>query len=189
MFLVKVIRDHLATHKSRREPVESYCEDSYNDEEPIEKVIYVHEVCKFDDDSLYLDDLFRDDLVTYTPPEEKVESCCEDVCMADEPIFLDKLFKDECDHSDEKTRVEDFKSGVPFEKRKLDLSIFTFDEPTNDQSRQNISQEDMVTHTYHMEQFEDECDKNELIFQAKFEDEFNKFCKENFIEKQKISSN
>ena len=29
-------------------------------EKPIEKVIHVHEVCKFDDDSLYLDDLFRD---------------------------------------------------------------------------------------------------------------------------------
>jgi len=43
------------------------------------------------------------------------------------------LFKDEYDHSGEKTRVEDFKSSVPFEKRKLDLIIFTFNEPTNDQ--------------------------------------------------------
>jgi len=29
---------------------------------------------------------------------------------------------------------------VPFEKRKLDLSIFTFDEPTNDQTFENIIQ-------------------------------------------------
>jgi len=53
----------------------------------------VHEVCKFDDDSRYLDDLFRDDLVTYTPPDEKVESCCEDICTVDDPLFLDELFR------------------------------------------------------------------------------------------------
>ena len=81
---------------------------------------------KIDDDSLSLDDLFRDNFVTYTPPEEKVESCCEDVCIVDEPLFLDELFKDECDHSGKKTCIKDFKSRVPFEKRKLDLSIFTF---------------------------------------------------------------
>ena len=41
-----------------------------------------------------------------------------------------------------------------------------------------------------MEQFENECDKDELLFQAKFEDEFNKFYEENFVEKQpKILSN
>ena len=39
--------------------------------------------------------------------------------MNDEPILLDELFKDECDHSDEKTRVEDFKSRVPFKKKNL----------------------------------------------------------------------
>jgi len=65
--------------------------------------------------------------------------------------FFNELFKDECDHSGQKTRVEDFKSRVPFEKRKLDLSIFVFDEPTNDQSHENISQEDIITHTHHME--------------------------------------
>ena len=56
-----------------------------------------------------------------------------------EPIFLDELFKDECDHSGEKTHVENFKSRVQFEKRKLGLSIFTFDEPTNNQSCKNIN--------------------------------------------------
>ena len=61
------------------------------------------------------------------------------------------MFKDERDHSGEKTRVEDFKSRVPFKKRKLDLSIFTFDEQTSDKSRVNIIQEDMVTQTHHME--------------------------------------
>jgi len=78
-------------------------------------------------------------LVTYTHHEEKIESCCEDICVVDEPLFLDELFKNECDHSVEKTRIEDFKSRVPSKKRKLDLSIFTSEEPTNDQSYENIS--------------------------------------------------
>jgi len=67
-FLDKVIKDYLAKHRFRRGQV--------------------HEVCKFDDDSLYLDDLFNDELITYTPFEEKVESCCEDVCIVDEPLFF-----------------------------------------------------------------------------------------------------
>ena len=111
-FLGKVIRYHLATHRSHRKQVESHCEDNCNDDEPIEEVIHVHEEYKFDDDSLCLDDLFRYDLVTYTPPEEKIESCCEDVCIADEPLFIDELFKDECDHSGEKAHVENFKSSL-----------------------------------------------------------------------------
>ena len=74
-FLDKVIRVHLATHRSRREQVESYCKDDCNNDETIEEVIHVHEEYKFDDDSLCLDDLFRDDLVIYTPTEEKIESC------------------------------------------------------------------------------------------------------------------
>ena len=55
--------------------------------------------------------------------------------MDNEPLFLNELFKNECD---EKTYVEDLKFRVPFGKRKLDLSIFTFDESTNDQSFENI---------------------------------------------------
>ena len=78
------------------------------------------------------------------PPEEKVESCCENVCIVDEPLFLDELFKDECDYSGENIRVEDFKSRVPFERRKLDLCIFIFDEPTNDQTFENIIQESLI---------------------------------------------
>ena len=78
-----------------------------------------------------------------------------------------------CNHSGKKTRVEDVKSRVPFEKRKLDLSIFTFDESTNDQSHKKISQEDMVTYTRHMKQFEND---EEFEFQAKFGDKFQTFC-------------
>ena len=47
-----------------------------------------------------------------------------------------------------------------------------------------LFQEDMNTHTPLKEQVEsyceDACDKDELLFQAKFEDEFNKFCEESF---------
>lgn len=40
--------------------------------------------------------------------------------------------------------VEEPKSRVPFERRKLDLSIFSFDEPTNDNSFRNIIQEPLI---------------------------------------------
>jgi len=43
-FLNKVIKDYLATHRSHREQVESYCEDNCNNDKPIEEVIHVHEV-------------------------------------------------------------------------------------------------------------------------------------------------
>ena len=55
-FLDKVIRDHFVIYRSRRKQVESYYEDDYNDDEPIEEVIHAHEVCKFNDDSLCLYD-------------------------------------------------------------------------------------------------------------------------------------
>jgi len=56
--------------------------------------------------------------------------------MYDEPIFLEELFKDERDHSSKKTCVEKLKSSVPLRK-KLDWSIFTFDESSNNQSFEN----------------------------------------------------
>ena len=58
----------------------------------------------------------------------------EDVCVNNEPIFLEELFKDDCF---EKTCVEELKSKVLFQERKFDLSIFTFDEPSNNQSFKN----------------------------------------------------
>ena len=71
-FLDSVIRDHLTTHRSHGEQIESYFKDDCNDDEPTEEVIHVHKVHNFEDDSLYLDDLFRDDLFTYTPPRRKL---------------------------------------------------------------------------------------------------------------------
>ena len=72
-----------------------------------------------------------------------MEHNCKNACVDDEPLFLDELFKDERDHSSERTCVEDLKFRVSFEK-KLDLSIFTFDEPTNDQAFQNMIQEALI---------------------------------------------
>ena len=63
---------------------------------------------------------------------EHIMHNCEDVRMDNEPLFLDELFKDECDYSDKENCIDNFKSRVSFEKRKLKLSIFTFDEPTID---------------------------------------------------------
>ena len=103
----------MAEYSPHREQVESYSED------------------KCDDESLCLDEVFQDDLDAHTPPKEKSKLYCEDVCEDDEPLFLDILFKDKCDHCDKKTCVM---SRVPFEREKLDLSIFSFNEPTNDLS-------------------------------------------------------
>ena len=68
--------------------------------------------------------------------------------MDDEPILLDEF-----DHI-----------GIQIEI--CTLSLFTFDDQTNDQLGENISQEDMVTHTHHIEQFEDD---EKIEFQVKFE--------------------
>jgi len=68
---------------------------------------------------------------------EHIAKNCEDTCINNELLFLNQLFRDECDHIGEKTCVEYLKSRIPHEKRKLDLSIFNFDEPTNDQSYEN----------------------------------------------------
>jgi len=64
--------------------------------------------------------------------------------MDNEPLFLDELFIEECDHNGEKTCVENLEFIVPFKKTKLDLNIFTFDEPTNDQTFQNLIQDSLI---------------------------------------------
>jgi len=78
--------------------------------------------------------LFKDDLVIYTTTLKHVDHNVEDVCVIDKLMFLKELFKNEYDHSSEKTSADDLKSRVSFERRKLDLSIFTFDEQLNNQS-------------------------------------------------------
>jgi len=78
-----MIRNHLAEYTPRREQVESYSEN------------------KYDDKSVCLDEVFQNVWDTHTPPKEKVESYCEDVCEDDEPLFLDILFKNKYDHSGE----------------------------------------------------------------------------------------
>jgi len=91
----------------------------------------------FDDDYIFLDELFKDDLVMHTASLKHIDHNVEDVCVDDEPMLLEELFKNECDHSYERTYIEEFKSRVLFKKRKLDLNIFTFDEPSNNQSFEN----------------------------------------------------
>ena len=81
-----------------------------------------------------------------------VDHNIEDACVDDEPMFLEELFKDECF---EKTCVEKLKSKVSFEKKKLDLNIFTFDEPSNDHTFENMIQESLIDQNF-KELFEDE---------------------------------
>jgi len=86
---------------------------------------------------------------------EHIAKNCEDACIDNEPLFLDELFKDECDHIGKKTCVENLKSRVSFKKKKLDLSIFTFNKPTNNQLRENIIQEPLIDQSFE-NLFEDE---------------------------------
>ena len=73
----------------------------------------------------------------YEKPVEEVVHV-HTVCKVDDsPLY-------ECDHNDEKTCAKNLKSRVPFKKRKLDLSIFLFDEPTNDQAFENMIQKPLI---------------------------------------------
>jgi len=101
----------LAEYSPHREQVDSYSED------------------KSDDESLCLDEVIQDNLDTHTSPKETVEFYCEDVCEDDGLLFHNILFNNECDHSGEKICLKDFTSRNLFERRKLNLSIFTFNEP------------------------------------------------------------
>ena len=57
----------------------------------------------FDDDSIFLDKLVKNDFVIHTTSMKHVDHNVEDVCVNDEPMFSEELFKDECDHNSEKT--------------------------------------------------------------------------------------
>jgi len=46
----------------------------------------------FDDDSIFLDELFKDDLVMHTSLKH-VDHNVENACVDEEPMFLEELFK------------------------------------------------------------------------------------------------
>ena len=71
-------------------------------------------------------------------------NCDESEDIEDESLFLNELFKNEGDYLDEKAYVGDPNVKVPFKKGKFDLNIFTFDEPTNNVSHENIIQEPLI---------------------------------------------
>ena len=75
-----------------------------------------------------------------------VENNCdkESEGIENESLFLDELFKNECDYLNEQTYVRDPNFRVSFKKRKFDLNIFTFDEPINDISHENLIQEPQI---------------------------------------------
>ena len=75
---------------------------------------------------------------------EHTDQNYEHAYMDNELLFLNELFTEECDHNGEKICVENLESKVPFKKTKLDLSSFTFDEPTNDQTFQNLIQGSLI---------------------------------------------
>ena len=71
-----------------------------------------------------------------------VENNCDEESegIENKSLFLDELFN-ECDYINEKAYIGDPNFRVPFKKKKFDLTIFTFDEPTNDILHENIIQE------------------------------------------------
>jgi len=74
--------------------------EEFEYEKLVDEVIYVHKVCKFDDDLMCLDELFRDNLIAHTPSFEHIDQNCEDACINNELLFLDELFKNECKKTD-----------------------------------------------------------------------------------------
>jgi len=78
----------------------------------------------FDDDFIFLEELFKDDLVIHTTTLKHVDRNVEDVCVDDESMFLEELFKDECDHSSEKTCFKELKPRV-LAKRTLAIILMT----------------------------------------------------------------
>ena len=92
-----------------------------------------------------MDELVKDDLVMHTNSLKHVDYNIKDAYMDDEPIFLEELFKVEYFDN---TCVEELKSKVPFEKKKFELSIFTFDESSNDHFFQNMIQEPLIDQNF-----------------------------------------
>ena len=88
--------------------------------------------------------MFQDDWDTRTPPKEKVKSIMRIFVKMMSLYFLIYCLKIN-DNSGEKTCVT---SRVPFEREKLDLSIFSFNQLTNDQSFKNIIQEPQIDKSF-----------------------------------------
>jgi len=133
--LDEVIRYYLATHTPHVEPVESYCKNECDNDELLFQEKFEDEFSKFCVKTSVEEQKIAS---THMEKMEHTDQTCEDAYMDNELFFLDELFTEECDHSGEKICVEDLEFRVPFEKKKLDLSIFPVDEPTNDQSFENL---------------------------------------------------
>ena len=78
-----------------------------------------------------------------------IENNCEEEREGTENKYLlDELFKNEYNYINEKTYVGDPNFRVLFKKRKFDLSVFTFDDPINKISHENIIQESLIDLTF-----------------------------------------
>ena len=69
----------------------------------------MHKECYFDDETLCLNELFRDDLVSYTPSLKHVEIFNEDGRVDSELLLLDKKFEKEFNEPHEKIFLEEHK--------------------------------------------------------------------------------
>ena len=123
------------------EPVESYCEDECDNDECLLQEKFENEFFKFCEKISVGEQKIAS---THMEKMEHTDQNCDDAYMDNELLFLNGLFTEECDHNGEKTCIENLEFRIPFEKTKLDLSIFTFDELTNDHTFQNLIQESLI---------------------------------------------
>ena len=94
-----------------------------------------------DDDCIYLDDLFEENIEMHTISLEDADNNCDDACLDEKFLLHEKEHEDESDYFCEKTIVEEHQFSskdvekimrTPFKRKPLDLSIFTFDDQLND---------------------------------------------------------
>ena len=96
------------------------------------------------------DESMETDLVSHTSSLEHFDHTYKDAYVEDESLFLDEFFENDSNHNSEKIFIEEPKfsfnnvkkivstSRAPFGKRKIDLSIFTLEDPPTNQSFEKI---------------------------------------------------
>jgi hypothetical protein len=126
-------------------PLQPICEHVIN---PISDKCIIHESSndKFfdifdDDDCTYVDNLFEENIEMHTNSLEDEDNNCDDACIEDKVVFDEKSYEDNSNNFCGKIIVEKHDLSpkhvekivkTPFERKTLDLNIFTFEDKPND---------------------------------------------------------
>jgi hypothetical protein len=105
-----------------------------------------------DDECIYVDNLFEENVEMHTTCLENAENNCDDACMNSKALLNEIICEDDLNIFCEKKFVEEHEFSLehvekiartPFGRKPIDLSVFTFDEPTNNHSfEDNVSNQD-----------------------------------------------